>query len=80
MPPINIIEHAQERMKSRGISEKEVLETLRKGVQIPVKQGRIKFEKEFSVKSDKFKKKLVVVIADKIRDTIDVISVYAKFY
>jgi len=80
MPPINIIEHAYERMKSRGITESEVVETVRKGIKHPAKHGRITFQKEFSISDKKYKKKTVIVIADKIKDVIDVISVYAKFY
>jgi hypothetical protein len=80
MPPINIIEHAYDRMKSRGITESEVFETVRKGEIIPGKLGRIKFQKEFNITDNKYKKKTVIVIADKVKDVIDVISVYAKFY
>ncbi len=83
MPPINIIEHARDRMKSRGISESEVIETIRKGIKYPAKHGRLKFVKDFSLritKDDKYTHETVIVIADKINDVIDVISVYQKFY
>jgi hypothetical protein len=82
MPPINIIEHALERMNSRGITESEVFETVRKGKIFPAKLGRVKFVKKFSMKTNEnnYIEKVVTVIADKIKDEIDVISVYAKFY
>ena len=84
MPPINIIEHALERMNSRGISETEVIKTVRSGKKEPAKNGRIKFSLEFNVtdreKKKYYSKKLVIVFADKFGANIDVISVYTKFY
>ena len=84
MPPINFIDHALERMSERGISEDEVLKTLKLGKKEPAKYGRIKFSMEFNLTDDEkkkeFNKKIVIVLADKNKSVIDVISVYAKFY
>jgi hypothetical protein len=84
MPPINFVEHALERMSERGISEAEVLKTLKIGKKEPAKYGRIKFSLEFIVNDDEkkkeFSKKIVIVLAEKNKSVIDVISVYAKFY
>jgi hypothetical protein len=59
MPPINIIEHALERMNSRGISETEVIKTVRSGKKEPAKNGRIKFSMEFNV-TDREKRNIIV--------------------
>jgi len=84
MSSINIIEHALERMKERGISKDEVIKTIRTGKKEPVKLGRIKYLREFNIplsaRRKSYTKKLVIILAEKIRDTIDVISVYSKFY
>lgn len=83
MPQINIIEHALERMKERGISEYEVFKTVNSGKRSPAKNGRIKFTMIFYVtdpeKKKLYTKKTVIVFADKIKNEIDVISVIAKF-
>jgi len=71
-------------MSERGISEDEVLKTLKLGKKEPAKYGRIKFSMEFNLTDDEkkkeFNKKIVIVLADKNKSVIDVISVYAKFY
>jgi hypothetical protein len=84
MPPINFIGHALERMTERGITEYEVLKTLRLGKKEPAKYGRIKYIMEYKIKieeyTEKYTKKIIIVIAEKNKSEIDVISVYAKFY
>ncbi len=83
MPPINIIDHALDRMKERGISESEVRKTINMGKMTPAKNGRIKYSMTFNIteteKKKLYTKKTVIVIAEKIRNEIDVISVLAKF-
>jgi len=83
MPSINIIEHALDRMKERGISEFEVRKTIKKGKLSVAMYGRIKYTMTFCVtnaeKKKLYSKKTVVVIVEKIKDRIDVISVLAKF-
>lgn len=53
------------------------------GKMIPAKYGRIKYTMTFSitdsVKKKLYNKKTVIVIAEKIKNEIDVISVLAKY-
>ena len=81
---INIIDHAKERMKQRGITAQEVFLTVRKGTKTPASMNRIKFSFEFhlkySSKKKYYSKKTVIVIAEQIKNNIDVITVYSKFY
>lgn len=83
MPSINFIEHALDRMKERGISDSEVRKTINLGKMTPAKNGRIRYTMTFNVidseKKKLYSKKTVIVIAEKIKNEIDVISVLAKF-
>lgn len=45
--PIKIHLYAQERMKERGATEEEVLETVRRGEMFPAKFGRTGFRHNF---------------------------------
>ncbi|MBN1634794.1 MAG: DUF4258 domain-containing protein [Ignavibacteria bacterium] len=56
MPPINIIEHALERMKQRGVSESEVRTTINTGKIDIAKYGRVKFTKSFNLRDTEKKK------------------------
>jgi len=83
LPPINFIEHALDRMKERGILDSEVRKTINIGKMTPAKNGRIKYSMTFNVSDSEkrklYSKKTVIVIAEKVKNEIDVISVLAKY-
>lgn len=49
---IRIHPHARERMEERGVTEEEIMATLKKGEQFPAKFDRTGFRRNFSFDAD----------------------------
>jgi hypothetical protein len=81
--PIEISQHALERLPQRGITQKEVEIAIRQGERIPAESGRFAFRKNFPFES-KWKNryyeiKQVMPIVVEEGDKLVVVTVYA-FY
>ena len=84
MKPIVFSTHAFEQMTDRGANQSEVEKTINEGEEIPAKQGRRAFRKNFSFhstwKGHYYEVKQVVPIVAEERDTWIVITVYVFYF
>ena len=62
---VKIHPHTKERMLERGATEKEIIETVKKGESFPTKYGRIGFRHNFSFQS-KWRKTFYNTIQNKL--------------
>ncbi len=83
-PTVRLHPHAQERMKERGATEKEVRATIENGEQFPVKFGRTGFRRNFTYDSTwqgrQYKTKQVEVYAVEENEVWVVITVITRYF
>jgi hypothetical protein len=84
MPLVEIHPHASERAPERGVSEEEIVETVRTGESFPVKFGRMGFRKTFVYdriwRERRYANKEVEAIAVEISDGWLVLTVIARYF
>lgn len=76
--------HAREKMADRGVSEVEVVETVRDGETVPAKRGRQAYRKNFrydDLWDGRFYaiKQVSAIVADEF-DSLVVVTVYAFYF
>ena len=75
--------HAEDRLKERGVTKEEILKAIEEGEQIPVKEGRVGYKKNFQYnkkwKGKYYTTKQVLVITKEERNNLIVITVFT-FY
>lgn len=75
--------HAEDRIKERGATKEEIFKTIKEGEQLPVKEGRVAYKKNFQYnkkwKGKYYTTKQVIVITKKEGDNLIVITVFT-FY
>ena len=81
---IRIHPHAKERMKERGASESEVIETVKYGEEFPAKFGRVGYRSNFDFegiwRGKEYKTKQIEAYASKEGNDIIVITVLVKYF
>ena len=84
MKPLQFSKHSREQMIERGAREDEVTETIRTGDQVPAKQGRLGYRKNFQydrlwgTKAYAIKQVLVIVVEEP--EALVVVTVYAFYF
>ncbi len=83
MKPIVFSQHALDNLGDRGATRAEVEEAIRLGEQVPAKQGRTAFRKNFPFRSQwkgkLYETKQVMPIAVEEPDRLVVVTVYVFF-
>ena len=81
---IDFSKHALDQMKERGASESEVIDTIRSGEQVPAKQGRQGYRKNFQYNQvwggKQYATKQVMAIIVDEPNAIVVITVFTFYF
>ena len=84
MKPIKFSQHAREQMVERGVSEDEVIETIRTGERVPAKRGRQGYRKNFQYNrlwgGRIYAIKQVLAIVAEEPDVLVVVTVYTFYF
>jgi len=84
MKPIRLSIHAREQLLYRGVSEEEIIETIRTSEWKPAELGRLECKKDFPYRKEwnkiYYNKKQVKPIFVEEDDEIFVITVYTYFF
>ena len=81
---IRIHPHAQQRMRERGATAKQVRETVLKGTAAPAKFGRTRFRRNFAFgrtwSGKRYARRPIDAFATKIRDGWLVVTVIVRYF
>lgn len=84
MSSVRFSKHAQLQMKERGVEEHEVIEAITQGEELPARQGRKKFRKNFvygqTWGGKIYKTKQVVPVTIEEKGEIIIITVYSFYF
>ena len=84
MKPIQFSRHAREQMAERGAHEDEVAEAIRIGEEIPAKEGRLGYRRNFQYERPwggrTYAMKQVVAIVVEEPDALVVVTVYTFYF
>lgn len=84
MKPILFSAHARQQLALRGASEEEVVSAIREGEQLPAREGRISFRKNFPYraawKGKLYDVKQVLPIVIEETEALVVVTVYVFYF
>jgi hypothetical protein len=84
MKPIEFSRHAREQMAERGAEEEEIIEAIRSGEEVPAKQGRLGYRKNFQYNQAwggrTYAIKQVLAIVARDEEQLVVVTVYTFYF